>query len=454
MCGIVGFFNVPDVFDKVFCALCSLQHRGSEGAGVIFSDEKGKEFLPNTPHRVSGPVMECRKNWPGARPKKALIGIGHNRYGTSGSHLAITNLQPLCFDSRFGKFCIAHNGNIHDFEILKSELMERGEIFLTNSDSEVLGKLISRNSANTLEEAIAATLKQIRGSFSVIVATPSEIFAARDPWGNRPLHLGICGEDGFMVASEPCAFDFDVSGGKLHREIAKGELITISSRGVTGQIFAVSPVAQQCVFEIIYFSYPDGKIFGKNVIDFREDLGAWLAKECGLGNEDDMVITGIPDSSLDIAEGFAKVANLRTSRILIRHPMIDRVYTASPEEREINSRLKHSQVTERIRGKTVVLIDDSLVRGTTMRRIVEKMRRCGAKKVIVLIASPQIVSKCRYGIDMRGDLIADKFRGNTDQICTEIGADKLIYLSIDGLKQVVQNHTDFCFACFTGDYKI
>ncbi|MDP4007452.1 MAG: amidophosphoribosyltransferase [bacterium] len=460
MCGIVGVHSIVDAPKAILEALLMLQHRGQEASGIALAD--GKEFMEPAPHRVLGTVSEFERDWPGFVPKKALLGIGHVRYGTSGEHSSLANAQPLVLSSSLGPFSIAHNGDTPGFEEMQEKLQSRGVKFLSTADTEVIGQeIVARaETVETMQEAMLEALAGIKGAFALVMATPSALVGCRDPLGYRPLSLGRL-DDGWVLASESCAFD--ALRAEYIRDIEPGELVWIDENGPQSFRFGEpKPNRQQCVFELIYFSRPDSYVFGRYVDGMRKALGEKLAEEVGIPKHEDMVFIGVPDSAMFAAEGYEKATGIRLrSSVLIRNHYTGRTFIEEgTEKRENGVRLKFNPLHREIEGKWVVLIDDSLVRGTTMRRLVRMMRENGAVGVTLLIASPPILHPCYYGIDMKTyeQLRAAVEKGDIDKICTFVEADELHYLSLEGFRQVVgqdgSETKDFCLACFDGKHAL
>lgn len=453
MCGVAGMFGVEGAFNAIFDLLYMQQHRGDEGTGVVFGD--GDSFIEPAPHRTLGIAWNCKKEWPGKEPKKVRVSVGHGRYGTAGDHslTSTVNLQPFVLKTQHGTFCIGHNGDTPNFELKRKKLEVQGAVFTTSSDTETIALEIARQPAGNLKEAIQKALPQVESAFALVLATPKALIGCRDPWGYRPLSLGRKG-DGWVLVSETCALD--VIQAEFVRDIEPGEMVWIDEGGVESLRFGKpSADLQQCVFELIYFSRPDCRTFGRNVDEFREAMGRQLAEEYGKPADEDLIIVGIPDSGTIIANGYAEAIGMRTEPAIIRHHFAARTFIQPGEEARANGvRLKFNPIRHRIQGKAVVLVDDSLVRGNTMRRLARMVKRAGARKVIVLIASPPICYPCRYGIDFKGSeqLLAAVKGGNVDAIRQEIQADELHYLSMKGLRRITGDPGNFCLACFNGKY--
>jgi amidophosphoribosyltransferase len=455
MCGIVGVYNIPGVPNAVLEGLLMLQHRGEEATGVVFAD--GMQFIEPAPHRVLGLVERCAEEWKGSMPSHVLLGTGQVRYATTGEHASIENAQPLVIATRFGSFSIAHNGDIPGFGAEKERLQERGTQFLSSADTEVIGKAIAfhAETAWSLQEAMLGALSQFKGAFSLVMSTPSALIGCRDNFGYRPLSIGRL-EEGWVLASETCALD--ALRAEYVRDVEPGELVWIDEQGLQSFKFGEpQSLHQRCIFELIYFARPDSMVFGRYVDGMRKALGEKLAQEVGIPNHENMVFIGVPDSAMFAAEGYEKATGIRLrSSVLIRNHYEGRTFIKNGEEARSNGvRLKFNPLHREIEGKWVVLIDDSLVRGTTMRRLVRMMRENGAVGVTILIASPPIFHPCRYGIDMKtyDQLLAAIKQGDVGEIRKFIEADELHYLSLEGLRQVV-GEQGYCFACFDGKYAI
>ena len=456
MCGIIGAYNIPGVPNAILEGLLMLQHRGEEAAGIVLAD--GQQFIAPAPHRTLGLVERCAEGWTSPLPSCVLLGMGHVRYATNGAHASIQNAQPLVISTRFGPFSIAHNGDIPGFERARKRLAQGGAVFHSSADTEVIGNAIAAcaETAHSLQEAMLEALSQFRGAFSLVMSTPSALIGCRDNFGYRPLSIGEVGA-GWVLASETCALD--ALRATHVRDIAPGEFVWIDKRGVQSFGFGEPQLRrQQCVFEPIYFSRPDSMVFGRYVDGMRKALGEKLAQEVGVPNHKNMVFIGVPDSAMFAAEGYEKATGIRLrSSVLIRNHYEGRTFIKNGDETRTSVvRLKFNPLHREIEGKWVVLIDDSLVRGTTMRRLVHMMRDNGAVGVTILIASPPIFHPCRYGIDMKTyeQLLAAVKQGNIGEICNFVEADELHYLSLEGLRQVVGEQEGYCLACFDGKYAI
>jgi amidophosphoribosyltransferase len=446
-CGVVAIHNHPDAARQAYLALYSLQHRGQESAGIATADY---ENLWNI--KGMGLVAEIFTDDVLAKLPGSLA-IGHTRYSTTGDS-ALLNAQPIRVDSTKGLIAIAHNGNLVHLGNLRTQLEREGAIFQTTSDSEIIVQLIAHSKEPTLIDAIADSLRQVEGAFSIVMMTRDRIFAARDPRGFRPLSMGrIANADGtetIVFASETCAFD--LLRATYEREVKPGELVMVSREGVTCRQFASGVPQASCVFEHVYFSRPDSRVFGRWVQESREEMGRQLARESGV--EADLVVP-VPDSGVTAAIGYAAESGIPFRFGLIRNHYVGRTFI-EPEQRvrDFGVKLKLNPVRNLLEGKRVILIDDSIIRGTTSRKIVRMVRGAGAKEVHLRISCPPTISPCFYGVDTpsKRELIAAN--QSVQEICEFIEADSLAYLSLDGLLQACDG-TDgnrYCTACYTGMY--
>ncbi len=444
-CGVFGVFGHPEASKLAYLGLYALQHRGQESAGIISTD--GSELYA---HKAMGEVAEIFQ--PGVLTKlPGSAAIGHTRYSTAGDK-ALLNAQPIAIDCNKGKVALAHNGNLTNAGEWRRRLEHRGSIFQTNSDTEVIVHLIAKSAARNLSGALGDALNQVEGAYSLVVLTPDELYAVRDPRGFRPLVLGKLASpegDAWLVASETCAFD--LLNAAYVREIEPGEMVRISCGGVESVRFAPEKPHQYCIFEHVYFSRPDSLIFGRSVNDSREMLGRLLAREHPAQAD---IVVPVPDSGVPAAVGFAMESDIPFRMGLIRNHYIGRTFIEPSQAiRDFGVKLKLNPVRELIAGKRVVLVDDSIVRGTTSRKIVRMMREAGAREVHVRISCPPTISPCYYGVDTptREELIASAH--TPEEICKYMGADSLGYLSLRALRQAVQDREGkFCTSCYTGAY--
>jgi amidophosphoribosyltransferase len=440
-CGVFGVFGHEEASKLTYLGLYALQHRGQESAGIVSSDG-GELHL----HRAMGEVEEIftppvLANLPGN------LAIGHTRYSTAGDK-ALLNAQPIMIDCNKGKVALGHNGNLTNAAEWRRKLEHRGSIFQTNSDTEVIVHLLARSQARNLSGALGDALNQVEGAYSLLVLTTDELIAVRDPRGFRPLNLGKIG-DTWLVASETCAFD--LLNARYIREIEPGEMVRISRSGIESIHFAPEKPRQQCIFEHVYFARPDSIIFGRSVNDSREALGRTLAREHP-ANAD--IVVPVPDSGVPAAVGYALESRIPFRMGLIRNHYIGRTFIEPSQAiRNFGVKLKLNPVRSLIEGQRVVLVDDSIVRGTTSRKIVRMVREAGAKEVHVRISCPPTISPCYYGVDTptREELIASS--STPEEICKFIGADSLGYVSLPGLKQAVNDtEGNYCTSCYTGVY--
>jgi len=440
-CGVFGVFGHEEASKLTYLGLYALQHRGQESAGMVSSDG-GELYL----HRAMGKVEEIftpavLANLPGN------LAIGHTRYSTAGDK-ALLNAQPIMIDCNKGKVALGHNGNLTNAAEWRRKLEHRGSIFQTNSDTEVIVHLLARSQARNLSGALGDALNQVEGAYSLLVLTTDELIAVRDPRGFRPLNLGKIG-DTWMVASETCAFD--LLNAQYVREVEPGEMVRISRSGIESIHFAPEKPRQQCIFEHVYFARPDSIIFGRSVNNSREALGRRLAKEHPTNAD---IVVPVPDSGVPAAVGYALESRIPFRMGLIRNHYIGRTFIEPSQAiRNFGVKLKLNPVRSLIEGQRVVLVDDSIVRGTTSRKIVRMVREAGAREVHVRISCPPTISPCYYGVDTptREELIASS--STPEEICRFIGADSLGYVSLAGLKQAV-NDTEgqYCTSCYTGVY--
>jgi amidophosphoribosyltransferase len=445
-CGVFGVFGHPEAANLAYLGLYALQHRGQESAGIVSSD--GKELYV---HRAMGEVEEIFQPSVLAQLPGSLA-IGHTRYSTAGDK-ALLNAQPIMIDCNKGKVALGHNGNLTNAAEWRRKLEHRGSIFQTNSDTEVIVHLIARSQARNLSGAIGDALNQVEGAYSLLVLTADELYAVRDPRGFRPLVLGKLttpgGFDSWLVASETCAFD--LLNAHYVREIEPGEMVRISKMGIESIHFAPEKPLQQCIFEHVYFSRPDSIIFGRSVNESREELGRLLAREHPVDAD---IVVPVPDSGVPAAVGYALESKIPFRMGLIRNHYIGRTFIEPSQAiRNFGVKLKLNPIRGLIEGKRVILVDDSIVRGTTSRKIVRMVREAGAKEVHVRISCPPTISPCYYGVDTptREELIASS--NTPEEICKFLGADSLGYVSLPALRRAVgDTESKFCTSCYTGVY--
>src|SRR2546427_2922844 len=441
-CGCVGASGQREAAPLAYLALYALQHRGQESAGIGASN--GEALIS---HRGMGNVAEICDQEIRARLGGRLA-IGHNRYSTSGSTV-LKNCQPFVVEWAQGALAIAHNGNLVNADELRGRLEARGSIFQSTVDSEVIIHLIAASREATLTARIIDALSQVKGAYSLVFLTENRIIAARDPAGFRPLVLGRVG-DAVVIASETCALD--LVDARLEREIDPGEIVVVSERGIESIRPFPRSERHHCVFEAVYFARPDSAIFGRNVYEARKELGRQLARESGVPAD---IVIPVPDSGLPAAIGYAEEAGLPFEMGLIRNHYVGRTFIEpSSSIRHFGVKVKLNALREVLAGKRVIVVDDSIVRGTTSRKLVHMIRQAGAREVHVRISSPPTTHPCFYGIDTptREELIASSH--GVGEIQEYLGADSLAYLSVAGMYAFASQRANFCDACFTGNYPI
>ena len=442
-CGVFGVWGVQDAAEVTYYGLHSLQHRGQEGCGIVSVNAEGHL------RRVKGLglVTEVFNN-SNLSELQGDMAIGHVRYSTSGGG-GIENVQPFLFRHNSGDFALAHNGNIVNSDLLRRYLEDRGSLFQSTSDSEVLAHLIKKDPHERKKPRIypiMEALNMIEGAFAFVIMTQNRIYACRDKYGLRPLSLGKLG-DGYVVSSETCAFS--TIGAEFIRDIEPGEIITIDHHGVRSRRYSEYQRHAMCAMEYIYFSRPDSDIENMNVHTFRKESGKLLFKESPI--EADIVV-GVPDSSLSAAMGYAEASGLPYEMGLIKNKYIGRTFIQpSQAMRDKGVKMKLSPVRSIVKDKRIILVDDSIVRGTTSLRIVRMLREAGAKEVHMRIASPMIKNPCFYGVDMSTHKELLCYSRNLEQARQAIEADSLAFLSEDGLFEA-GHRSDLCLACFNGNY--
>jgi amidophosphoribosyltransferase len=443
-CGVFGIYGHPRAAELTYFALFALQHRGQEAAGIASVD--GEKMYS---HRGLGLLPEAFDKGQAA----SLYGhaaIGHVRYSTAGSN-TIQNVQPITFGTHQGNLAVAHNGNLVNAYALRVLLERQGSLFQSTSDTEVVAHLISRGMNETLQENILESIRMIKGGYAYLFLSDNQLIAVRDPFGLRPLAIGKVG-DAYVVASESCAFE--TVGASFVRDVEPGEMVVIDEHGLTSLPSSHQTERRMCTFEHIYFARPDSDIDGWNVHSVRKQLGRVLANHHSVDGD---IVIGVPDSSISAASGFAEQSGIPLEMGLVKNKYIARTFIQPSDElRKSGVRLKLNAVRSVVEGQRVVLIDDSIVRGTTSRRIVTLLREAGAKEIHVRISSPPYISACHYGIDTssKGQLIAATH--SIEEMRVEIGADTLEFLTVDemmtafGLQRT--DNYPFCNACFTGKY--
>ncbi|HEV3206752.1 MAG TPA: amidophosphoribosyltransferase [Terriglobales bacterium] len=448
-CGVVAIYAHPEAEKLAYLGLHALQHRGQESAGIVSSNG-----LVLRAHRAMGLVADIFTEEV-LSPLHGLLAIGHTRYSTAGDSV-LFNAQPIMVQSNKGTIAVAHNGNLVNAHDVRHRLEAQGSIFQTNSDTEVIVHLIALSKEHTLPEAMADALRRVEGAFSLVMLSADRIFAARDPRGFRPLAMGRIAplegqkQDTIVFASETCAFD--LIGAKYEREVKPGELVIVGPEGISSRFYSPTLPQSSCIFEHVYFSRPDSMVFGRAVQVSREGLGRQLAREAPA--EADIVVP-VPDSGVTAAVGYAAESGLPFRFGLIRNHYVGRTFIEPRQSvRDFGVKLKLNPVRTLLEGKRVVLIDDSIVRGTTSRKIVRMIRNAGAREVHMRISCPPTISPCFYGVDTpsKKELIAAN--KSVDEIRDFIGADSLAYLSLEGMKTACADgeKTTYCTACYTGKY--
>jgi amidophosphoribosyltransferase len=448
-CGVVAIHAHPEAEKLAYLGLHALQHRGQESAGMVTSDGERLRV-----HRSMGLVADIFTE-EALASVHGILAIGHTRYSTAGDS-ALLNAQPIMVQSNKGAIAIAHNGNLVNAQAIRQKLEAQGSIFQTNSDTEVLVHLIALSREQTLPDAIADALRRVEGAFSLVMISRDRIFAARDPRGFRPLAMGripaLTGEkkDTVVFASETCAFD--LLGATYERDVKPGELVIVGPEGISSRFYSPSPAQSSCIFEHVYFSRPDSFVFGRSVDQSRDLMGRQLAREAP-ANAD--IVVPVPDSGNTAALGFSTESGIPFRLGLIRNHYIGRTFIEpSQSVRDFGVKLKLNPVRSLLEGKRVALIDDSIVRGTTSKKIVRLIRNAGAKEVHMRISCPPTISPCFYGVDTPSKKHLIAANKTIEEIRAYIGADSLAYLSLEGLKKACGEGevTSYCSACYTGHY--
>jgi len=448
-CGVMAVHSHPEASKLAYLGLHQLQHRGQESAGIVASDGERLRL-----HKDMGLVVDIFTEDVLSK-LSGMLAIGHTRYSTAGQS-AWLNAQPILVDCNKGMISLAHNGNLVNAFDIRNRLEAQGSIFQTTSDTEVIVHLIAQSKEQTLPEAICDALNRIEGAFSLVMMSRDRIFAARDPRGFRPLSMGriprggTAGQDSIVFASETCAFD--LIGAVYERDVKPGELVVVSPEGISSRYFGGERKQASCIFELVYFARPDSLVFGRSVHASRESLGRQLAREAPV--DADLVVP-VPDSGVTAALGYSSESGIPFRFGLIRNHYVGRTFI-EPEQRvrDFGVKLKLNPVHSILAGKKVILIDDSIVRGTTSRKIVRMVRDAGAREVHMRISCPPTVSPCFYGVDTpcKDQLIASS--KSLEEIRDYIGADSLAYLSLAGMREACGDgeKTAYCTSCYTGIY--
>ncbi len=442
-CGIFGIFGHPEAANLSYLGLYALQHRGQESAGIAASDGEKVRLSRAMGYVADAFSGEILKGLPGP------IAIGHVRYSTAGDS-GLTNAQPILIDCAHGQIGICHNGNLVNARELRDELVDRGSIFQTNSDTEVVLHLYARSKAGAVEDAVVESIAQVQGAFSLLMITKDRLIAVRDPHGFRPLAIGRLGE-AVIICSETCALD--LIGATYVRDVEPGEVVVVSAGGVRSiKPFPPAPLAH-CIFEHVYFARPDSYVFGESVNEVRTNLGRMLAREAPADAD---VIVPVPDSGVCAAVGYAEQSGIPMRMGLIRNHYVGRTFIQPQQSiRHFGVKVKLNPVRSILEGKRVVLVDDSIVRGTTSRKIVRMVKAAGAREVHMRISCPPTISPCFYGVDTprKSELIAATH--TIDEVRDYVEADSLRYLSLEGLMGTVQaRRSAYCSSCYTGHYPV
>ena len=448
-CGVVAVYQHQEAAKLAYLGLHALQHRGQESAGICaangetISTHRGMGLVGDI---FTAPVLDKLKGW---------LAIGHTRYSTTGDS-ALLNCQPLRVECCKGSIAVAHNGNLVNAAQIRAGLERGGSIFQTTSDTEVILHLIAHSKEETLVDSIADALRQVDGAFSVVILTSDRVIAARDPRGFRPLSIGKIPptppsrKETIVFASESTAFD--LIGAEFMRDVKPGEMVIVGNEGMYSRQFAPAMKQTACIFEHVYFSRPDSFVFGRAVNESREAMGRQLARESAVDAD---IVVAVPDSGVPASVGYAAESGIPYRVGLVRSHYVGRTFI-EPEQgmRDFGVRLKLNPVRNIIEGKRVILIDDSIVRGTTSKKIVRMIRRAGAKEVHMRISCPPTISPCYYGVDTPSKKQLIAANKSIEEIREFIGADSLAYLSLPGLKKACAEgeNTTYCTACYTGDY--
>jgi amidophosphoribosyltransferase len=446
-CGVFGIYDIHggDVAHSVYYGLSALQHRGQESCGIAVTDTNGP-FGKVDCHRGLGLVNEVFHSHD-IEKLHGNLGVGHVRYSTTGA-TTIENTQPLVLNYIKGTLCLAHNGNLVNAAELRQELEQTGALFTTTIDSEVIAYLIAKERINapTAEEAVVKACGRLRGAYALVVSSPRKLMGIRDPYGLRPLCIGRR-DDAWIIASESCAISS--VGGTFIRDVEPGEIVSITPEGIQSYHLEAMPARAHCVFEYIYFARLDSKIDQISVYEARRLGGKILARE--FPAEADLV-AGVPDSGLTAAYGFAEASGIPFGMVFHKNSYVGRTFIKpTQEEREDSVKIKLNVIEPAVRGKRLVLVDDSIVRGTTMKNLIRDLKKAGALEVHVRISSPPFLYPCYFGTDVPGTNSLIAHQHSVEEIQKEIGADSLGYMTVDGLREIAGG-LPICNACFTGKY--
>ncbi len=445
-CGVFGVLSHPEAANLTYLGLHSMQHRGQQSAGIVSADGRGLHS-----HRAMGLVADVFGRKKVLRQLRGDAAIGHVRYGAYGD-LHIKNAQPFCVEYREGAIAVAHNGNLVNAPVVRSRLEQDGAIFQSTMDTELVVHLLARENAPRFEDRLASALGQLEGAYSLLVLTEQQLVAVRDPQGFRPLALGRL-DGAHVVASESCAFE--LIGAEYIREIEPGEMLIIDRKGIESEKPALlqSSRTGRCIFELVYFSRPDSLVFGRSVWESRKAMGRHLAIEHEVAAD---LVTPVPDSGVAAAIGYSEQSGIPFDLGLVRSHYVGRTFIEPQQSiRNFGVKLKLAPIRAALSGKRVVVVDDSLVRGTTSRKIVGLLRQAGASEVHLRISSPPTIGPCYFGVDTPSDKELIAASHEIEEIRRYVTADTLGYLSVEGLHLAVRDNDDgFCDGCFTGSYPI
>lgn len=449
-CGIFGIYSKDSkakLSYTIAAGLSTLQHRGEESCGIAVNDEGIIEF-----HKDKGLVSEVFTERVLDKMPEAKMAIGHVRYSTTGSDKK-ENAQPIVVRHKKGNLAVVHNGNLTNAVELKKELEDEGAIFSTTNDTEIICYILvkERLRTNSIEEAVKNTMKRIKGAYSLLIMSSQKLIAVRDPQGFRPLVLGKMDED-FVFSSESCALD--IIGAKFIRDVKPGEIITVSKNEISCEEYMPNEKKGLCIFEYIYFARPDSIIDGMSVHEFRKQTGKFLARQAPVEAD---IVAGVPDSGLDAAFGYANESKIPYDMVFTKSKYIGRTFIQNTQDKRKKAvLLKLNPLKQNVKGKKIILIDDSIVRGNTIKGIISRLREEGAKEIHLRIASPAFIDVCYFGtdVDKKENLVA--VSKSVEEIRKDVGADSLAYLSLENLREIAKgsNMSDFCFGCFNGEYPI
>ncbi len=449
-CGVFGIFGHPESAAMTALGLHALQHRGQEAAGIVSFD--GKDFYV---HKAMGLVDATFSKAKIIDRLKGHAAIGHNRYSTTGE-ASLRNVQPIYADLALGGFAVAHNGNLTNAAVIREELVQKGSLFQSTSDTEVIVHLMAVSVKDNAVDKMIEAVNVIKGAYSLVAVTEDMLIGVRDPFGIRPLVMGKLG-GAYIMASESCALD--IIGADYVRDVAPGEMVIIDGKGMRSVYPFKETHKRFCIFEYVYFARPDSVMEGRSVYEMRKNIGAVLAKESPVANAD--VVVPVPDSGVPSAIGYSQASGVPFELGIIRNHYVGRTFIEPTAQiRNLGVKLKHNANAAYLKDKVVVLVDDSIVRGTTSRKIVEMVRAAGAKQVHMRISSPPTAHSCFYGIDTPSTEELMAHTHTVQQIADHIGVDSLAYISVDGLYQAVGEtgrdnaKPQYCDACFTGEYPV